>query len=217
MATDYLAEIRSVQPHGPYLLGGFSGGGIAAYEMTRQLLADGEEVKLLVLLDTPLPQSPPLSSTDKMLVHWMRLRRQGPAYLTEWARKRIAWELNKRNGAHAKGNGEMHPAEFRSEAIKDAFYRALPKYELHYYPGVITLFRPRLDEAYVLGGGRVLNSQREFVYPDNGWSPYADRVDVFEVPGDHDSMVLEPNVRVLVQKLRACLTAAERTTELVLQ
>ncbi|HEX2679345.1 MAG TPA: SDR family NAD(P)-dependent oxidoreductase, partial [Polyangiales bacterium] len=38
MARDYLAELRAVQPHGPYLLGGFSGGGIAAYEMARQLI-----------------------------------------------------------------------------------------------------------------------------------------------------------------------------------
>ena len=39
MAHDYLAEISAVQPRGPYLLGGFSGGGIAAYEMARQLIA----------------------------------------------------------------------------------------------------------------------------------------------------------------------------------
>ena len=41
-AADYIAEMRTVQPHGPYLLGGFSGGGITAYEMARQLEADGE-------------------------------------------------------------------------------------------------------------------------------------------------------------------------------
>ena len=60
-AADYIAELRTVQPHGPYLLGGFSGGGITAYEMARQLEADGEEVALLVMLDTPLPMRPALS------------------------------------------------------------------------------------------------------------------------------------------------------------
>ncbi|MEK6675437.1 MAG: SDR family NAD(P)-dependent oxidoreductase [Planctomycetota bacterium] len=209
MAGDYLAEIRSVQPHGPYLLGGFSGGGIAAYEITQQLLEEGETVSLLVLLDTPLPQSPPLSATDKTRIHWQRLKRQGPSYLTNWARDRIAWELKKRNGKHENGQGEMHPTEFRSEAIKDAFYRALPKYEVQRYAGTITLFRPKLDSAYVLGPGRILNSSREFVYPDNGWGPFADRVEVHEVPGDHDSMVLEPNVRVMAHRLRACLQKAE--------
>src|SRR5690554_5798698 len=51
-ARDYIAELRQVQPHGPYLLGGFSGGGITAWEMARQLQAEGEEVALLAMLDT---------------------------------------------------------------------------------------------------------------------------------------------------------------------
>lgn len=53
MARDYLAEVRLVQPHGPYLLGGFSGGGIAALEMAQQLRRAGEEVALLVMLTRP--------------------------------------------------------------------------------------------------------------------------------------------------------------------
>ena len=57
MASDYLAEVRRVQPEGPYLLGGFSGGGLTAYEMARQLLAAGEEVALLALLATRLPRA----------------------------------------------------------------------------------------------------------------------------------------------------------------
>src|SRR5205814_9685647 len=47
MAADYLAEVRRVQPTGPYLLGGFSGGGITAYEMARELVQAGQEVALL--------------------------------------------------------------------------------------------------------------------------------------------------------------------------
>jgi acyl transferase domain-containing protein/thioesterase domain-containing protein/acyl carrier protein len=211
MAADYLAELRAVRPHGPYLLGGFSGGGIAAFEISQQLRADGEEVPLLVLLDTPLPQSPPLSATDKTRIHWQRLKRQGPAYLTQWARNRIAWELKKRHARPEEQNGGRPHTEFRSEAIKDAFYRALPKYQVRHFPGVITLFRPKLDKCFVLSDQRVLNAEREFVYHDNGWGPYADQVDVHEVPGDHDSMVLEPNVRVMAAKLRSCLAAAETT------
>src|SRR5262245_8504619 len=52
MAAHYLREIRETQPVGPYYLGGYSMGGIVAYEMTRQLKAAGEHVELLVLLDT---------------------------------------------------------------------------------------------------------------------------------------------------------------------
>ena len=46
---------------------------------------------------------------------------------------------------------------------------------------------------------------------DNGWSRYVPELTVREVPGDHDSMVLEPNVRVLAGYLRAELVRADRT------
>ena len=57
-----------------------------------------------------------------------------------------------------------------------------------------------------------MNSGREYVFADNEWTPYAPRIEVVEVPGDHDSMVLEPNVRVLAARLRAALADAETTT-----
>ena len=52
MAAHYLQELRTVQPHGPYYLGGLSFGGWVAYEMAQQLRADGEQVGLLALIDT---------------------------------------------------------------------------------------------------------------------------------------------------------------------
>lgn len=205
MAVDYLAEIRTVQPHGPYMLGGFSGGGIAAWEMSRQLREAGEEVSLLVLLDTPLPTQPPLSKTDKLRIHWQSLRREGTSYVTDWAKRRL--ERNENGNGHAAK--ELSPAEFRSEAIKDAFYRALPKYGVRRHDGTVVLIRPKLDVAYRLADGRALSKSKDVLYPDNGWTPHCDRVEVHEVPGDHDSMVLEPNVRTMAQKLRKCILAAE--------
>ena len=70
-ARDYIAEIRQVQPEGPYMIGGFSGGGITAYEMARQLKAAGEEVAALVLLDTPLPRRRPLSRQDRLKLQFL--------------------------------------------------------------------------------------------------------------------------------------------------
>ena len=52
MAAYYLKELRKFQPHGPYMLGGYCFGGNVAYEMARQLRAEGEHVSLLALLDT---------------------------------------------------------------------------------------------------------------------------------------------------------------------
>ena len=52
MAEEYVAAIREVQPRGPYLLGGWSAGGLVALEMAQQLLAQGESIGMLALLDT---------------------------------------------------------------------------------------------------------------------------------------------------------------------
>ena len=86
---------------------------------------------------------------------------------------------------------------------------ALGRYELKAYDGHLTLFRPPLEVAYDLGNGRLLDHDRDYVYEDNGWTPYVRGLDVFEVPGDHDSMVLEPNVRVLARKMREVIERAE--------
>jgi thioesterase domain-containing protein len=59
LAELYLREVRSVQPQGPYLLGGYSLGGLVAYEMARRLKQDGEALLGLIILDT----CPPVSAT----------------------------------------------------------------------------------------------------------------------------------------------------------
>jgi acyl transferase domain-containing protein len=206
MARDYLAEVRLVRPHGPYMLGGFSGGGIAALEMARQLKAEGEEVSLLVMLDTPLPHPDALTRRDKVIMHLQNARRIGLSYPLHIVRNRIAWRRRLRQEALAAAatEGELH-----SKAIGEAFYRALDRYEVRPYDGTITLFRPKLQPAHILGRGRQIDSKRDFLYEDNGWTPWCKRVDVTEVPGDHDSMVLEPNVRVLAMRMRSAIETAQ--------
>ena len=58
MAQTYLDDIRAVQPHGPYLLAGYSGGGVIAFEMARRLEAAGEPIGVLAFIDTFHPQMP---------------------------------------------------------------------------------------------------------------------------------------------------------------
>ena len=53
----YIAELLSRQPSGPYYLGGWSAGGVCAYEATRQLQAMGKKVERLILLDSPCPSA----------------------------------------------------------------------------------------------------------------------------------------------------------------
>ncbi|SMO31796.1 Enoyl-CoA hydratase/carnithine racemase [Melghirimyces algeriensis] len=57
MAAYYVSMIQSKQAKGPYDLGGYSLGGLLAYEVARQLQEAGERVQSLVMLDTPDPSS----------------------------------------------------------------------------------------------------------------------------------------------------------------
>jgi pimeloyl-ACP methyl ester carboxylesterase len=57
MARRYLEALRRVQPEGPYLLGGWSMGGLIAFEMVQQLQSAGQEIALLALLDSQTPAS----------------------------------------------------------------------------------------------------------------------------------------------------------------
>ncbi|HHC29633.1 MAG TPA: hypothetical protein ENK80_03590 [Rhodobacterales bacterium] len=70
--------------------------------------------------------------------------------------------------------------------------------------------RPPLDRAWNVSGGHWVSRAREYVLDDNQWTGFAPRLDVLEVPGDHDSMVLVPNVSVLAKRLKAVIDAAER-------
>ncbi|MGB0952229.1 MAG: thioesterase domain-containing protein, partial [Planctomycetota bacterium] len=214
MARDYLEEIRRIQPQGPYLLGGFSGGGITAFEMAQQLHAEGEKTEALVLLDTPVTKIETAGAIERFLIQCMRMRRGGFGYLLEWPKKRIAWELEKRRDMGDAVERGLAPAEFRSEMIQEGFVEALEHYQLRPYSGRLTLFRPPLDTTFKLPRGRFANQYREIQDSNNFWDPFASGgIDTFEVPGDHDSMVLEPHVRVLGAKVSEVLEAAQDRIE----
>lgn len=206
-ATDYIVELRQVQPHGPYMLGGFSGGGLTAWEMARQLEAAGEVVSVLVLLDTPLPMRPALTRRDKALIKLAELRAKGPAYVAEWAKSRWEWEKRKRLAPEQATEAQFHNAD-----IEAAFRAALPVYDMQARQGATVLFRPPLDLRWQVSGGAWVTHQKEYAYPDNDLTRFAPALQVIEVPGDHDSMVLEPNVRVLAAKMRAVIAVAEADT-----
>ncbi|MFT5355046.1 MAG: thioesterase domain-containing protein, partial [Polyangiales bacterium] len=210
MADAYIEEIRTVQPRGPYFLGGFSGGGITAYEIAQKLEALGEEVALLVMLDTPVPEPPAaLSVQDRVAIQKRQFADKGAGYFAEWAVTRWQWEVGKLKKRFDDVGSEQPTDTFHDEAIEAAFRTALTSYTVKPWKGSIKLYRPKLPIAFDLGNGRLLNAQRDYVHEDNGWRPFVGSVDIVEVPGDHDSMVLEPSVRVLARHIRGAIDEAE--------
>lgn len=99
MAASCVEELRTVQPHGPYLLAGRCNGATVAYEIAQQLRAAGEEVALLASLDSDPPNAGPLEiepgvRTDPLMeAAWLRARndgeevpdRTGPGGVQAWA------------------------------------------------------------------------------------------------------------------------------------
>ncbi|MFN3274061.1 MAG: type I polyketide synthase [Paracoccus sp. (in: a-proteobacteria)] len=206
-ATSCIAEMRQVQPEGPYLVAGFSGGGLTALEIARQLEDAGETVARLVMLDTPVPVRPALSRRDRLLIRAAEIRAEGPGFVSRWLRDRLAYERARR-----RGGAEADTTGFHNAAIHGAFLGALPQFQMRVWDGPVTLYRPRLDRRFRVTGGQFVSTAREYVYDDNLWSPWMPGLTVTEVPGDHDSMVLEPCVRVLAARMREDLAAADGTS-----
>lgn len=205
-ARDYIEEIKQIEPEGPYLLAGFSGGGLIAYEMAQQLTQQGKFVPLLTMLDTPYPERVELSLRDRIAIRTQDIQREGPGFLIRYIKWRIEWErqrLREQNSENAEAE------QFHSQKVQEAFMRALWRYQGKPYDGRILQLRPKLRIAYHLPDGRVLNPDREPVNADNNWSRFVSNMSVVEVPGDHDAMVLEPNVRVLARYMRKALNEGE--------
>jgi amino acid adenylation domain-containing protein len=187
MAAFYIKEIRALQPEGPYHLGGYSLGGLIAFEMSRQLQADGQEVGLLALLDT-YPGKP---KSNKLLLSTLLTlpRREQVSYLAQRA-KRI------RKGIKRRFDALFLPAPLK--AVRKVFALAEEGYKPQVYFGSATWFR-----ATEKGLRGVDN-------PTDDWSKWVTGgVEVHEIEGDHGSILKEPQVRHLAERVRSCLNRAQ--------
>ena len=177
MASDYVREIRTIQPTGPYQLAGYSGGGLVAFEMARQLLREGENVAMLAMLDTFTPAYMNKTRSQRARLFLRGVREGGPAFLASWVEKN-----------RAAGN----PLPESTGAVGDAFVRAQNRYEPGVVPLPIVLLRAR-DRA-----------ERGYVPNDLGWSQHTTSgVSVWSVPGGHESMCVRPNVAAMAACLRS--------------
>ncbi|MFP2957592.1 acyltransferase domain-containing protein [Myxococcus sp. 1LA] len=204
MASIYLESIRQVQPHGPYLLGGYSGGGVVAYEMAQRLRALGAPVALVAFLDTfhPSTQERRQSLNERL----RELRREGAAsYVSRKLRTKVERDgtrlLSQLKLRWYEQRGEALPIELRNLQLTERFQVLASRYVPSPYAGPVTLFRAQEIHAIYAHMGTSL-----------GWEPLVPSLNIREVPGDHDSLVREPNVHVLGRLLREALDDAQRGT-----
>ena len=95
--------------------------------------------------------------------------------------------------------------------MQAGFLEGVAAYQPPTWDGPLTLFRPPLDRHWQVTGGKWVSAAREYVFEDNEWRQFAPHMEVVEVPGDHDSMMLAPNVTTLAHELREIIAAAEAT------
>jgi non-ribosomal peptide synthetase component F/thioesterase domain-containing protein/acyl carrier protein len=191
VAALYLKKIRTIQPHGPYLLAGESFGGLVAYEMAQQLKLEGETVALLALFDTLAPGVTLRRSwRERSAIHLRTLAKQGPAYVLQRLESKFNQRLNRSQVISPVSDGSQgdRRPQFRRQIGRT--YRAKP------YPGKVVIFRAIDRDPF----------ESMAVNPHFGWHTLAqDGVEVYDVPGDHIGILKDPNVRVLTQALKTCI------------
>jgi thioesterase domain-containing protein len=220
MAAAYRAEMSRITP-GPYHLGGWSLGGVVAFELARQLAEAGSEVALLAIVDsTPSPGAPAAGAARDDGDGWHEgdggndarwlmdiadyLERLwgvelGLTYETlrvlppeSQALRFLAAMKRTSFGAAGASLEQLH----RLLRVFKTNVRAFRRYRPRPYPGTITLFR------VAAAAGEPEDAAA--LEPALGWGALSLRpVEIEIVPGDHISALAEPHVRILAERLAA--------------
>jgi acetoacetyl-CoA synthetase len=177
MARHNVETIRTIQPKGPYALIGYSFGGLVALEMSRCLLADGENVALLALLDA-YPHSRYLPPAQRLRLtlrrtkrHLLNIKQMPFGKAMSYCRRGLIRRLHL-VGFQTRLSADAHS----SSHIKDRNYRAFKNYRPQFYPGRIKFVRAEV--------GSFMPSN-----PTDVWGELVAEMEVETVPGDHLDIV----------------------------
>ncbi|MEH1952720.1 amino acid adenylation domain-containing protein [Nostoc sp.] len=205
MATHYIQEIQTLQPNGPYFLGGYSFGGIVAFEMAQQLQEQGEQVGILVMLDSCRPgYSWRASFLKRIFLHLNNVVQQGPGYIWQ---KTMEWSYWRKQHLQNRYNryleGVLHlPENDKHLKSIDANTQAISEYIFSPYLGRAILLRTEDQNR-----SETVGTQYD---PQFGWGDLiSGGLNTHYLPGSHLELLKEPHVQVLAEILRNCLTQAQ--------
>lgn len=199
MARHYNAEVRKLQPRGPYVLGGASFGGALAYEMAQQLVTDGHEVGLLFLIDTADPAALTTDEVEdaELLSYNLKLAFDISDSLDD-LRQLLPDEQIRYFLERAKKANKQFPAVSFVEAQQllhplRANLKALAHYRPRPYPGRLIYFQS-------------MEQVEDSDTTDPPWPKLALGGSImWPVPGNHITMNFMPHVQVLGDKLSQLL------------
>ncbi|MFF7964982.1 amino acid adenylation domain-containing protein [Streptomyces sp. NPDC007903] len=225
LAHSYLTALRAVQPHGPYTIGGWSFGGLVAFEIARRLRAAGEEVARLLVLDTiALEQSPRVPRQEEPLPEWffqelLWLRDGGESPARILPDGLGSTEAQFAFMARVASERGVLPGGSSASLIRRLFgvYRANWRATLSYRPPRedqnLTLIRAAEPLPTVLSAmHHAANSRHQD--PLNGWGAMTSgRIQLVRVPGDHLTIMEEPHVAHLAETVADLLRTGHTRTD----
>ncbi|MEW6731714.1 MAG: amino acid adenylation domain-containing protein, partial [Acidobacteriota bacterium] len=220
MAAHYIEAIKKFQPKGPYLLGGWSAGGVIAFEMAQQLHRSGDEVALLALFDawaTICGHKTEVSDEAKLLLSLLRaygidLQISADKFQQIDPVERLNLVLEQMRQVTLIPDLELEQIRLMLHVL-NATNQAIGDYLPQVYPNQITLFRAsevdHNEEMIELYNFREKFSQT-IDDPTRGWSGLSLKpIEIQVIPGRHETLILEPNVKVLAERLKECLEKIE--------
>jgi thioesterase domain-containing protein len=208
LAETYLAHLRARQPQGPYLLGGWSMGGVVAWEMARRLEESGEEVPLVALLDSHADSGPDVDEPSLLAAFARDLGLRWDGLEDEEVRRLAAVTAEERLSSQlARAQEEaLLPPDVDLVRL-ERLYRAFASHSR-----ALAAHAPRAATARLLLV-RAEESARKAASDDLGWGPLAiGGLEAHTVPGDHFAVVREPNTRRVAELLRQAADRAERAS-----
>lgn len=167
MASFYLRGVLRVQPSGRYILAGYSLGGLVALEMARMLREAGNEIALLIMLDS-YPDRNLLSLSQKLRLSTQRMK------IRLANRGRIPRSSIRLGGLSDRSGINVFAPAF--ERVRDAAFLALQQYRPRYFPGDVKFVR----------AAEVTDFPAD---PKAVWSGVIPKIEVKTVPGDHLGML----------------------------
>lgn len=213
LAARYLTEIKKIQPHGPYLVGGHSFGGIVAYEIGRQLRLGGDEVARVIMIDAypavPGQAEPPWD--ERAVIEELWTIRQHAFQDAGAPRRRVDQSLTPREqreqlgrflGASGSRPVEEHIATITG--VYQAQVEALVRYEPPAADLDVTLIKATGGFPRVLGDDRHVELFLDS--PANGWERVPMRsFEVVRVTGDHFTVLVPPALTGLADAVRTAI------------
>ncbi|MEH2135980.1 AMP-binding protein [Nostoc sp.] len=175
MVEHYIQEIQTIQPEGPYFLGGRCTGGNIAFEMAQQLRMRGQQVLIVVMSDSPNP-----FIEESQRVNWLNYWKSSGK--STWRQK-----LTDNNLSLSQVENILR--------VIDANQQIIANHKPQLYLGRVVYFSAQDNWQQMFDPMRA-----------NGWNSWViGGIEVIKVPGKHGIYHDEPHVRVLAEKLNACL------------